>query len=225
MVRNARFSCERRSSGTAIRPLRRRGDSRITTNNDKGSPQVSSDVIGVAGLSGRYAAALFELADEEKQLDAVALDLELIGAMIEDSADLQCLIRSPIISRDNQHAAMDAVLIAAQVSQLTRDFIGVVNRNRRLFSLPGMITGFRALLATHRGEVTAEVSTATPLTDAQLNALEHSIKKIMGTKAAINAKVDESLLGGLILKVGSLMVDTSLKTKLSQLQLAMKGVG
>jgi F-type H+-transporting ATPase subunit delta len=186
---------------------------------------VSSDVIGVSGVAGRYATALFELADAEKQLDAVAVDLGLINSMIKASADLQRLIRSPIISRDNQHAAMDAILVAARINQLTRNFVGVVNRNRRLFSLPAMIKGFQALLAVRRGEITAEVSTARVLTESQLDAIENSIKKIMGAKVTINAQVDESLLGGLILKVGSLMVDTSLKTKLSQLQLAMKGVG
>ncbi len=186
---------------------------------------MSSDVIGATGLSGRYATALFELADEEKQLDAVAGDLASIGAMIGDSADLRRLIRSPVISRDNQLTAMDAILEAAEVSQLTRNFIGVVTRNRRLFSLPGMIKGYQALLAASRGEATAEVVTATELTDAQLGALENSIKQAMGTKVAIDAKVDASLLGGLVVKVGSRMVDTSLKTKLSQLRLAMKGVG
>lgn len=207
-------------AGRARRDLRRN-----VKINDEGSPKVSSDVIGATGLSGRYATALFELADDEKQLDAVAGDLAAIGAMIEDSDDLRRLIRSPVISRDDQHAAMDAILAAAEVGQLTRNFIGVVTRNRRLFALPGMIKGFQALLAAARGEATAEVTTAQPLTDAQLGALENSIKQAMGTKVAIDAKVDASLLGGLVVKVGSRMVDTSLKTKLSQLRLAMKGVG
>jgi len=186
---------------------------------------VSSDVIGATGLSGRYATALFELADEEKQLDAVAGDLSAIGAMIDESADLQRLIRSPVISREDQQKAMGALLEAAGIGDLTTNFIGVVTRNRRLFSLPGMIKGYQALLAARRGEATAEVVTARELTDAQMGAIENSIKQAMGTKVAIDATVDESLLGGLIVKVGSRMVDTSLKTKLSQLRLAMKGVG
>jgi len=186
---------------------------------------VSSDVIGATGLAGRYATALFELADDEKQLDAVAGDLASIGAMLDDSADMQRLIRSPVISRDDQLGAMEAILVAAEVSQLTRNFIGVVTRNRRLFSLPGMIKGYQALLADRRGEATAEVVTAKELTDAQMGAIENAIKQAMGTKVAIDATVDESLLGGLVVKVGSRMVDTSLKTKLSQLRLAMKGVG
>ena len=187
--------------------------------------QVSSNVIGATGLSGRYATALFELADEEKALDDVASDLASIDIMIEESNDLQRLIRSPIISRDDQLDAMDAVLEAAGVRQLTRNFIGVVTRNRRLFALPGMIKDYQALLAATRGEATAEVTSAQPLSDLQISAVEDSIKQAMGTKVAIDAKVDESLLGGLVVKVGSRMVDTSLKTKLSQLRLAMKGVG
>ena len=192
---------------------------------DEGTPQVSSNVIGATGLSGRYATALFELADEEKALDDVANDLASVGVMIEESDDLQRLIRSPIISRDDQLGAMDAVLEAAGVGQLTRNFIAVVTRNRRLFALPGMIKDYQALLAAARGEATAEVTSAQQLSDAQISAVEDSIKQAMGTKVAIDAKVDESLLGGLVVKVGSRMVDTSLKTKLSQLRLAMKGVG
>ena len=192
---------------------------------DERTPQVSSNVIGATGLSGRYATALFDLADEVKALDDVASDLASIGAMIEESADLQRLIRSPIISRDVQLDAMDAVLEAAGVGRLTRNFIGVVTRNRRLFGLPGMIKDYQALLAAARGEATAVVTSAQTLSDAQMSAVENSIKKAMGTKVAIDAKVDESLLGGLVVKVGSRMVDTSLKTKLSQLRLAMKGVG
>ena len=187
--------------------------------------QVSSNVIGATGLSGRYATALFELADEEKALDDVASDLASVSAMIDQSDDLKRLVRSPIISRDNQLSAMDAVLEAAGVGQLTRNFIGVVTRNRRLFTLPGMIKGYEALLAAARGEATAEVTSAQPLSNKQMSDIEASIKQAMGTKVAIDAKVDESLLGGLIVKVGSRMVDTSLKTKLSQLRLAMKGVG
>ena len=186
---------------------------------------MSSDVIGVTGLAGRYATALFELADEDKQLDAVAEDLASIGAMLDDSADLRRLVRSPVISRDDQRKGMDAVLEAAEIGELTRNFIGVVTRNRRLFSLAGMIKGYQALLADRRGEATAEVVTARALSATQLEAIESSIKQAMGTNVAIDATVDDSLLGGLIVKVGSRMVDTSLKTKLTQLRLAMKGVG
>jgi F-type H+-transporting ATPase subunit delta len=186
---------------------------------------VSSDVSGVTGLSGRYATALFELADEQKQLDQTAEDLTSIGAMLEESEDLVRLIRSPVISKGDQQRAMQAVMEEAGIGGLTRNFIGVVIDNRRLFSLPGMIKGYLALLANARGEATAEVISAKPLSDAQQQAIMDSLRKSVGTKIAIDAKVDETLLGGLIVKVGSRMVDTSLKTKLAGLRLAMKGVG
>ena len=186
---------------------------------------MSSDVTGATGLAGRYATALFELADEEKQLDQVAEDLGTVGAMLDESDDLNRLIRSPVISKEDQQNAMQALLEEAGVSQLSRNFIGVVIDNRRLFSLPGMIKGYLALLASARGEATAEVVSAKPLTDAQQQAITDSLRQAVGTKVAIDASVDETLLGGLIVKVGSRMVDTSLKTKLAQLRLAMKGVG
>ena len=186
---------------------------------------MASSVTGATGLSGRYATALFELADEHKQLDQVAGDLSSMGNMLEESDDLRRLIRSPVISREDQQKAMQALLEAAGISELTRNFIGVVVENRRLFALPGMIKSYLALLARARGEATAEVFSAKPLSDAQGQAIMESLRKAVGTKVTIDAKVDESLLGGLVVKVGSRMVDTSLKTKLSQLRLAMKGVG
>ncbi|MEK9755075.1 MAG: F0F1 ATP synthase subunit delta [Rhodospirillaceae bacterium] len=186
---------------------------------------MASTVTGAIGLSGRYATALFELADEQKELDQVADDLSSVGAMLEDSDDLRRMIRSPVISKDDQQKAMQALLDAAGIGALTRNFIGVVIENRRLFALPGMIKGYLALLARARGEATAEVVSAKPLTDAQSQAIMDSLRKAVGTKVTIDAKVDETLLGGLVVKVGSRMVDTSLKTKLSQLRLAMKGVG
>ncbi len=186
---------------------------------------MASSVTGATGLSGRYATALFELADEQKALDQVAGDLSSVGAMLDESDDLRRLIRSPVVSKGDQQKAIQALLDAAGISELTRNFIGVVIDNRRLFALPGMIKGYLALLARARGEATAEVVSAKPLTDAQQSAIVESLRKAVGTKVAIEAKVDESLLGGLVVKVGSRMVDTSLKTKLSQLRLAMKGVG
>mgnify|MGYP002630054509 CR=1 FL=1 len=186
---------------------------------------MSSKTIGATGLDGRYATALFGLADDQKQLDSVAADLESLNAMIEDSDDLKRLISSPVISGDDQDRAMAALLEAAEISDLTRNFVGVVTRNRRLFALPGMIDGFVALLKAKRGEATAEVVSAVALSKDQINAIEASIKKVMGTKVSIDASVDASLLGGLVVKIGSRMIDSSLKTKLGQLRLAMKGVG
>lgn len=186
---------------------------------------MSSDVIGATGLAGRYATALFELADADKQLDQVNGDLTALSQMLGDSDDLNRLIRSPVISREDQSAAMTAVLEAAEISDLTQKFIGLVAQNRRLFALPAMIKGYQALLSALRGESTAEVVSAKKLTKAQLDAIETSLKSAMGTSVSVDASVDESLLGGLIVKVGSRMVDSSLKTKLNQLRFAMKGVG
>lgn len=186
---------------------------------------MSSDGIGVTGLAGRYATALFELADADKQLDQVAGDLSAISQMLAESDDLNRLIRSPVISRSDQSTGMAAVLNAADISALTCNFIGLVAQNRRLFALPAMIKGFQALLSAQRGESTAEVISAKKLTKAQLTAIEKSLKSATGTTVTVDASVDESLLGGLIVKVGSRMVDSSLKTKLNQLRFSMKGVG
>jgi len=186
---------------------------------------VSSDVVGASGLAGRYATALFELAEADKQLDQVADDAVAIQAMLEGSDDLNRLIRSPVVSREDQSKGMAAVLTSAEIGELTKKFVSVVADNRRLFVLPNMLKGFQALLADHRGETTAEVVSAKELSDAQMKALGESLKKATGTSVTIDAVVDEELLGGLIVKVGSQMVDSSLRTKLTQLRFAMKGMG
>jgi len=181
--------------------------------------------LGATGLAGRYATALFGLAETESQLDRVADDLGEIAAMIESSADLKRLIRSPVISRDDQGRAMAEVLKKAGISELVRNFVSVVARNRRLFALPSMIAAYRSLLAARRGEATAEVVSARELTKKQLEAIAAQLKKAIGTKVAVNTKVDAGLLGGLVVKVGSRMFDSSLRTKLQRLRFAMKGIG
>jgi len=186
---------------------------------------VSPDLTGASGLGGRYATALFELSDEEKQLDQVAKDLNAIGAMLKESEDLRRLIRSPVISRENQQKAMQALLDKVSIGQLTRKFIGVTIDNRRLFALTAMIKEYLALLAQARGEANAEVVSAKPLSDAQLDAIMDTLKQAVGSKVSLDARVDKTLLGGLIVKIGSRMVDTSLKTRLAQLRLTMKGAG
>lgn len=183
---------------------------------------MSSDIAGASGLAGRYATALYELADAAKTLNAVAEDLAAIGRMIAESADLDRLIRSPVIGRDDQVAAMGAVMDGAEMSDLTKRFVGTVAKNRRLFALPAMIKQFQAILADRRGEMTAEVTTARALTDAQRQAIEDGLQKAMGTKVAIDAQVDAGLLGGLVVKVGSRMIDSSIRTKLAQLRLSMR---
>lgn len=181
--------------------------------------------MGATGVAGRYATALFDLAESEKQLDRVADDLGQLAAMVEASADLKRLIRSPVISRDDQGRAMAEVLKKAGMSELTRNFVGVVARNRRLFALPWMIAAYQSLLASRRGEATAEVVSARALGKNQLEAIAGQLKKAIGTKVAVSTRVDAGLLGGLVVKVGSRMFDSSLRTKLQRLRFAMKGIG
>jgi F-type H+-transporting ATPase subunit delta len=186
---------------------------------------VAADSSGATGLAGRYATALFELAEYDKQLDEVAGDLQTLGAMVADSEDLARLIKSPVVSRDDQVSAMDAVAEAAGFSTLTKNFIGVVAENRRLFALGSMIKAYQTLLATSRGEVNAEVVSAKALSAEQVSAVEDALKQAIGSKVQVEQRVDETLLGGLVVRVGSRMVDNSLKTKLQKMRLAMKGIG
>ena len=186
---------------------------------------MASEATGVAGLAERYAAALFELADERKALDTVASDLTGLRRLIDDSADLRRMIRSPALQRDEQTRAIGAIGERAGANPLTRNFLGLLARNRRLFALPEMIQGFLRILAERRGEVTAQVSAAQELSATQRQALDERLRKAVGGKVAINFRVDPNLLGGLIVKVGSRMVDASLKSKLARLALVMKGVG
>jgi F-type H+-transporting ATPase subunit delta len=186
---------------------------------------VASETTGVAGLAARYATALFELARDQGALDKVAADLDSVKSMIEASADLRRLVRSPVIGRVAQGKAIDAVLERAQAQDLTRRFVGVVAANRRLFSLEAIIAAFKQQLAKSRGELTAIVSTAQPLSDAQKSALDASLRRAVGVKVAVETKVEPELLGGMVVRIGSRMFDSSLRSKLQRLQLAMKGTG
>jgi F-type H+-transporting ATPase subunit delta len=185
---------------------------------------VASTGKGVSGLADRYGAALFDLADERKALDGVAGDLRTLRALIGESGDLRRLIRSPVLSREEQGKAIAAIAQRAQLSPLAGNFLGLLARNRRLFALPDMIESYLRRLAERRGEVTAQVLTAQELTPAQRDAVDEQLRKAVGRKVAVDIRVDPSLLGGLVVKVGSRMVDASLKSKLHRLQLAMKGV-
>lgn len=177
------------------------------------------------GLAGRYAAALFELADERKELDSLAGELKALKGVIADSEDLRRFIRSPLYGRDEQSKAMAAILDKAGAGDLVRRFVMVVARNRRLFALPQMIDAFLAELARRRGEVTAQVVAAQDLSSSQQDALLAALRQAVGAKVQMNLKVDRSLIGGLVVKVGSRMVDTSLRSKLQRLELVMKGAG
>jgi F-type H+-transporting ATPase subunit delta len=184
---------------------------------------VASEHTGVTGIAGRYASALFDLADEERRLDEIAQDLAGLQAMIDGSEDLKRLIRSPVIPRADQERAITAVLERAGASGLTRKFVGLVARNRRLFVLEDMIAGYRALLAARRGQQTAVVTSAQPLSEAHRARLVDTLRRATGGDVALDTRVDPSLIGGLIIRLGSRMIDSSLRTKLQRLQLALKG--
>ncbi|WP_373084315.1 F0F1 ATP synthase subunit delta [Sneathiella sp.] len=186
---------------------------------------MSAENITVSGISGRYATALFDLAVADKQLDAVATDLSTLQSMMDESADLARLIRSPLVSRGDQAKAMAAVLAKLGVGDLVRRFVGTVAQNRRLFALSDIITDYGKLLAAARGEVAARVTSAKKLSESQINAVSAALKSAIGSDVRLESDVDASLIGGLVIKVGSRMVDSSIRTKLQNLKFAMKGVG
>ena len=191
----------------------------------RGLSELASDTTGVTGLAGRYASALFELAEEQNALDQIADDVRTLAALIDGNNELTRMVRSPVISRSAQGAAMDTILTRAGASELTRKFVGLTAANRRLFALMDIINGYLMILAGRRGELTADITSAQPLNDKQTHDLLNVLKRSVGGNVRLNTKVDPNLLGGLIIKVGSRMVDSSLNTKLQQLRLAMRGVG
>jgi F-type H+-transporting ATPase subunit delta len=178
----------------------------------------------MASMAGRYAVALFDLAKEQRQLPQIEADLKGFQALLDESQDLRRLIRSPVISAEDQSKALDAVLAKAGVSGITANFFRLIARNRRLFAVGEMMRDFRALLARERGEVGADVASAHPLTPEQLNALKDALRIQIGKNVQVNTRVDANLLGGLVVKVGSKMIDSSLRTKLNNLKVAMKGI-
>lgn len=174
-------------------------------------------------MAGRYASALFELALESKAIDQVRKDLDSFDQLVAGSADLNRLVRSPVFGADEQEKALSAVLAKAGIKGLAANFLLVIARNRRLFAARDMIRAYRTLVAHHKGEVTAEVTVAEKLSDANLDALKSAIKNVTGGKDIdFNVNVDPAIIGGLIVKVGSRMVDTSLRTKLNGIKIAMK---
>lgn len=179
----------------------------------------------MSGITERYASALFELALSEKKLGPVEKDLERFDAMLKGSDDLSRLVTSPVFSADEQFAAVDGLLNKSKISGLVGNFIRVIAKNRRLSVMPQMLSAFRRLVADHKGEASAEVTVAKALTAAQTKELKAALKSVVGKDVAIDATVDPSLLGGMIVKIGSRQIDTSLRTKLSSLKLALKEVG
>ena len=186
---------------------------------------MATDDSVVTGLSGRYATALFELAEDGKALDEVANDLRALQTALDQSDDLVRLVRSPIVSRDDQQKAMDAVAAAMGLSSLTRRTVGLLAQKRRLFALGAIIRDYLKLLAAHRGETTAEVTSARQLTSQELEKLTATLKKVVGRDVAVEARVDADIMGGLVVRIGSRMLDSSIRSKLQRLEIAMKGAG
>ena len=177
------------------------------------------------GLAARYALALYELADEGKVLDDVASDLSALRQLLNESPDFVRLIRSPVLTRNDQSRGILAVANKAGANPLTAKFLGVLAANRRLFAIPRMIDAYLSELARRRGEVAAQVTSAVSLSDEQVASVTEALRKVVGQKVTVDLTVDPSLIGGLIVRVGSRMIDSSLRTKLQRLQLAMKGIG
>ena len=178
----------------------------------------------VAGFSGRYADALFGLADEAGSVDAVAKDLAQLADLIDKSGDLDRMVHSPAIGHADQAKAMDAVLKKSGAHPLVRKFVGVVADNGRLFALKAIIARFLDDLAARRGEVSAEVVSAIPLKGALETEVRKAVSRIAGGgKVSLTMRVDPSLIGGLVVRIGSRMIDSSIKSKLNRLELAMKG--
>lgn len=179
----------------------------------------------VSGVAERYASSLFDLALEENTLPEVQAALDAFQGLVDSSDDLARLVKSPVFTAGEQLGAVAAILDKAGISGLAANFIKVTASNRRLFAVPGMIKAFREIYARHRGEATADVTSAHALTAAQETELKVALKGVTGKDVTINVTVDPSILGGLIVKVGSRQIDTSLRTKLSTLKLSLKEVG
>lgn len=192
------------------------------------SGQVTPSITGaieaptLSGASGRYAEALFDLAKEANAVDSVERDTKILSQAIAGSDDFRSFLRSPVYGHEEMRLAAAALVEKAGVSELTKNFIGLVAQKGRLFSLEDMIDDFTKLAAYHRGEVRAEAVSASALNEDQLRRLRGEIERLVGKAVNLDTQVDPDLLGGLIVKVGSTMIDSSLRTKLNKLKSAMK---
>ena len=184
---------------------------------------MATEEAQISGIAGRYATAIFELAIEEKSVEALERDFASLTAMIAESPELARLVKAPVFSREEQAKGMNAILHQMEAAPLTRRFVLLLASKRRLFALADAIRGFGLLVAKMRGEVTAQVTSARVLSDAEVSELKTILKSKLGRDARLDAKVDPSLLGGLVVKVGSRMIDSSLRTKLNGLRAAMRG--
>lgn len=195
------------------------------TKANSGRVVVSETASISSGIAARYATALFDLAKESKGLKALEGDVDALDAALSSSADLRDLISSPVYSREDQGNAIAAVAAKAGLSALTANTLALMAQKRRLFVLPQLLSDLRARIAAEKGEVTAEVTAATALSAEQSAKLAETLKARVGKDVKVNVAVDESLIGGLVVKLGSTMIDTSIRSKLAALQNAMKEVG
>ena len=186
---------------------------------------MAADGTIVEGVAGRYAAALFDLAKESSKLAEVEADLVKFSGLVDLSDDLKRMVRSPVIVAEDQARAIAAILAKAGIGGLAGNFFKMVAGNRRLFAVQDMVKAFRAIAANERGEITAHVVSAVALSDSQTKELKQALKASIGKDVTLDASVDPSLLGGLIVKVGSRMVDSSLRTKLQSLKTQLGGTG
>jgi F-type H+-transporting ATPase subunit delta len=187
--------------------------------------RVSSSGSLTSGVAGRYATALFEIAKESKSLDTVEADVLSLEAALQESPEFRGMMNSPVFSREDQGRAIGAIAKSMGLGPALANTLGLMAQNRRLFVVPGLIEQLKLLIADERGEVTAEVTTAKKLTKDQTEALARTLKASVGKDVRLDVSVDESLIGGLVVKVGSRMIDTSIRSKLAQLQHVMKEVG
>lgn len=186
---------------------------------------MATSASNISGIAKRYASSLFDVALDARSLDAVEKDIARFDDLLRGSDDLMRLVRSPVFAADEQLKAVDAILTKAKIGGLAGNLVRLMARNRRLFAVPDVLGEFRKLLAEHRGEESAEVTVAQPLTAAQQTELAKALNSVVGKDVSIHAVVDPAILGGMIVKVGSRQIDTSLRTKLSSLKLALKEVG
>lgn len=178
----------------------------------------------MSGVAGRYASALFDLAQENRAVDAVGRDLDRFDALIQESPDLQRLVRSPVFTAEEQVKAVGAILEASGIGGLAGNFIRLVASNRRLFALPDMIRAYRTLVADSKGIVRAQVMLAEPPSDRVMNDIRAALRDVARAEVDLDVKIDPGLIGGLVVRIGSRMIDASLRTRLNSIRLAMKEV-
>lgn len=186
---------------------------------------MASNETVVEGVAGRYASALFDLAKQASNVSEVEADLKKFQSLLGESEDLVRLVRSPVISSEDQSKAIEAIVSKAGISGLSANFFKLIASNRRLFAVEDIIKAYSALSAKARGEVAAEVASAVALSEEQTAELKQALKASVGKDVTLNTKVDPSLLGGLVVKVGSRMIDSSLRTKLENLKVQLSGTG